>query len=230
MRDISNVSIDLEFTDTPKEWRAKGLHKEIIEIGAVRICPNGGFESFNMLVKPKYANGVSGSVHWITGIGDEDLVSAKPLDQALQRLADWIGDGPTRMITWSNTDSYQIDTECRAKGISTVLNARWLDLQRIWPHIIGTRKRLIKLSEAADWCGIEFDHDKAHRALYDAQITAELFSMAAAGECRAQRLAIDKVMKAEKEKAGCTARISDQDGAIAAFRARLLASESALCA
>ena len=53
----------------------------------------------------------------------------------------------------------------------------------------------VKLEEAANWCGIPFEANRAHRALYDAQMTAELFRMMLAGDLAAQREAMSSQVK-----------------------------------
>ena len=72
-----NVVIDLEFTRIPRKRRVAGLATEIIEIGAVKVGPDGTIlDTFSRIVKPTMATGVSGAVHWMTGIGDEGLTCA----------------------------------------------------------------------------------------------------------------------------------------------------------
>lgn len=169
-----NVILDLEFTHVPKRQRVNGLATEIIEIGAVMVAPdNSIIDEFSRMVKPTLAHNVSGAVHYMTGIGNEDIVCAKPLDTVLDDFADWIGHRKTRLVTWSDTDRRQVTRECSTKGISAELPARWLDIQRLYPRLMGIEKRLVKLGDAADWLGIANDRLSAHRALYDAQITAE---------------------------------------------------------
>ena len=60
--------------------------------------------------------------------------------------------------------------------------------QRLTDEIIEVGA--VKLEEAANWCGIPFEANRAHRALYDAQMTAELFRMMLAGDLAAQREAM----------------------------------------
>lgn len=191
-----NIALDLEFTYLPRKRRkAAGLTCEIIEVGAVKMLPDGSVVSkFSQLVKPEYAPGVSGGVHWMTGIGDEDLTCASPLDVVLHDLADWIGDGRSRMVTWSGSDRRQVELECAAKGIEAGLPGRWLDIQRLYPRVMGIDRGLVKLDVAADWCGIANDKGKAHRALYDAEMTAGLFAMMASGDCESQKAAITAAM------------------------------------
>ena len=219
-----NVVIDLEFTPVPKRLRKDGLRYEIIEVGAVKLGPDGSVVGeFSHMVKPVLSKGVSGKVHWMTGIGNEDLTCARPLDQVLDALAAWIGPGKARMVTWSGSDKAQIACECRVKGIEHHLPTRWLDIQRLYPRLMHTRKRMVALGEAADWCGIANDKASAHRALYDAKMTAELFRMMASGECAAHREALDRQMQADKNK--CSASIGAQCGGLAELLAQLQAKE-----
>ena len=112
-----NVVIDLEFTPVPKRiGRRMGLGCEIIEVGAVKLDADGTSRAeFSRMVKPTLTDGVSGTVHHMTGIGNEDLTCARPLPEVLDALAEWIGPGRTRMVTWSGSDLRQIQTECAAK-------------------------------------------------------------------------------------------------------------------
>ncbi|MBR3318782.1 MAG: exonuclease domain-containing protein [Atopobiaceae bacterium] len=222
-----NIVIDLEFTPIPKRMWQKALRNEIIEIGAVKVGADGSvLDEFSRLVKPEFASGVAGKVHWLTGIGDEDLTCARPLAEVLKEFSGWVGSGRARMVTWSPADKRQMDCECAVKGIEAGLPVRWLDIQRLYPRLMGTRKRAVALEEAANWCGIEHDRGLAHRALYDAQITAEIFRMMADGECAAQRDAIDEGLKKGPVTSVC-ASIGECCGGLADLFAALVAQEAA---
>lgn len=221
----SNVVIDLEFTPVPRSLWGIGLRNEIIEVGAVKIDGQGNVvDEFCRLVKPSLAAGVSGTVHWITGIGDEDLTCARPLDEVLEAFVGWLGDGRVRIVTWSPTDRLQVERECEAKGIRVDLPARWLDIQRLYPRLMGMSKRRVSLGDAADWCGIMHDRVAAHRALYDAKVTAELFQMMAAGECAAQRSAISEQL--HEGASSCASSIGERCGGLAELYAALAAREA----
>lgn len=113
----SNVVLDLEFTPAGHAGRAQRLTDEIIEVGAVKVSPEGRVVGeFSQLVKPTLTKGVGGFVHHLTGIGDEDLIQARPLEDVLPAFAAWVGPG-ARMITWSPTDRLQFTHECAAKGL-----------------------------------------------------------------------------------------------------------------
>ena len=223
-----NVVIDLEFTPVPRRLRqGTGLAQEIIEVGAVKLSKDGTpCGEFSHMVKPTLASGVSGKVHRMTGIGDEDLTCARPLGEVLQALAAWIGPGRVRMVTWSESDLRQIREECAAKGIEHGLPGRWLDIQRLYPRLMDRgHRRKVALGEAADWLGIANDRSAAHRALYDAQVTAEIFRMMAAGECAEHRARVQAEL--EHEPAACTASIGAQCGGLAELLAQLRTQEAA---
>lgn len=206
-----NIVLDLEFTSIPEDKRAMGLADEIIEIGAVKCLPTGEVvDEFDRLVKPQLTPRISRVVRRITGISNEDLVFAKPLTQVLDEFREWIGSERCRIVTWSPCDRKQITLECEYKGIEPNLPTRWLDIQRLYPRLMGTRKRLVALGEAADWCGIANEKSKAHRALYDAQMTAEIFAMMAQGACAEHRERLERELGAKSEHAHCSSTIESR--------------------
>lgn len=224
----SNVVIDLEFTPAGNAGRAYRLTDEVIEIGAVKVSPEGRVTGeFSQLVKPTLAKGVGGFVHHLTGIGDEDLVQARPLAEVLPAFLAWAGPG-ARMVTWSQTDRFQLTQECAAKGLDAgELPRRWLDIQRIYPRLIGISRRAVKLEEAVSWCGIPFEASRAHRALYDAQMTAELFRMMLAGDLAAQHEAITSQVKSPSDEKPLSSSLGGACGGLADLLASLRAQELA---
>lgn len=224
----SNVVLDLEFTPAGRAGHARRLTDEIIEIGAVKVSPEGRvIGEFSQLVKPTLAKGVGGFVHHLTGIGDEDLIQARPLEDVLPAFAAWVGPG-ARMITWSPTDRLQFTHECAAKGLDAgELPRRWLDIQRIYPRLIGISRRAVKLEEAASWCGIHFEASRAHRALYDAQMTTELFRMMLAGDLAAQHEAITSQVKSPSDEKPLSSSLGGACGGLADLLASLRTQELA---
>ena len=224
----SNVVIDLEFTPAAASGHAGSLACEIIEIGAVMVSPEGRVVGeFSQLVKPTLAKGVGGFVHHITGIGDEDLAQARTLSEVLPTFAAWAGPG-ARMVTWSGADRLQLVNECAAKDLdASTLPRRWLDIQRVYPRLMGMRRRAVKLEEAASWCGIPFEATRAHRALYDAQITAELFRMMLAGDLAAQHKAIASQVKSPSDEKPLSSSLGGACSGLADLLASLKAQEVA---
>ena len=184
-----NIVLDLEFTATrSEEAHALGLYNEVIEIGAVKLdSAYNELGRISVMVKPQFVSGVSGFVHALTGISDSELVSAPVLGDALAQLSSWIGEGRSRVVTWSEADLSQLRTECAAKGIEfDSLPTRWMDIQRLYPRITDGGKRKIALGVAAEQCGIEVERNRAHRALYDADVTAQVLRSMASGDCAVQ--------------------------------------------
>ncbi|MDO4539009.1 MAG: 3'-5' exonuclease [Coriobacteriales bacterium] len=229
---LCNVVIDLEFTPVPTKACAGGLRNEIVEVGAVKLAPDGSIVAeFSHIVRPTIGRGVSGRVHKLTGIGDEDVLCARPLPEVLEALSAWIGPGRVRMVTWSGHDLKQIKSECEAKGIDVQLPNRWLDIQSLYPRLVGLpHRRKVALGEAADWCGIPNNKKEAHRALYDAKMTARIFAMMAAGEFSAHKERMRTVIATPEEKAPCASTIADRCSGLAALLAGLVASEAASAA
>ena len=192
-----NIVIDLEFNLTDKEIRKRGLRQEIVEIGAVRLDASGRVvDEFSCFVRPEYAGGIHPSIAELTGIRDCDVADAAALPEALAALCEWIGPGRTRMVEWSKSDRDQIERECAFKGIEAPAQmSRWLDLQVVCPKLMAVGNgRLMKLGTALEWYGVECDASRAHRALYDAQVTAELMRQVITGEFREQKARLDVCM------------------------------------
>ena len=225
-----NVVIDLEFTPVPRDLHMGGLQHEIIEVGAVKLASDNTIcGTFSHMVRPEFAHCVSGTVRRITGISDADLACARPISEVLEALASWIGPGRARMVTWSECDLKQIRTECAAKGINHRLPGRWLDIQRLYPRLVGLgKRRKVALGEAADWCGIDNDKAFAHRALYDARMTAEIFCAMASGEFQEHRARLDEELRCEKRP--CSTSIGSQCDGLAALLAELKGQEGARAA
>ena len=224
-----NVVIDLEFTPVPRQYWRQGLRHEIIEVGAVKLDPSGVVAGeFSHMVRPTLAPSVAGEVFRLTGIGNRDVACARPIGAVLQALSAWIGPERVRMVTWSKSDLRQIREECAAKGIDVPLPSRWMDIQRLYTHLMGlSRGRMVALSDAAEWFGITTDHTSAHRALYDAQITAEVFRMMATGECAQHRARVQEELRHALREPPCKASIAERCGGLADLLASLKAQEAA---
>ena len=86
--------------------------------------------------------------------------------------------------------------------------------------------RLMKLSAALEWYGVDCDESRAHRALYDAQVTAELMRQVITGEFREQRARLDVCMPRRKTMGrALTVTVGAASAGLEALRQSLLASE-----
>ena len=222
-----NVVIDLEFTPVPKSLRGNtDLTQEIIEVGAVKIAPDGSVVgTFSHMVRPVLAHGVSGKVRNITGIVNNDIACARSLPEVLESMAAWIGPGRARMVTWSEWDKKQITTECAAKGIECALPARWMDIQRLYSYFMDLGHKRVGLGDAADWLGIDNSKELAQRALYDAQMTAEIFRMMAAGDLAEHRARVRREIGHGSRVETCSASIASRCAGLAELMAALAREE-----
>lgn len=228
-----NIVIDFEFTPLPKGKRINGLKSEIIEIGAVRIDDKGNtIDSFQCLVKPEFSDYVAKRIICLTGITNRIISDALSFEQALTNLAFWVSDEPrTRFVAWSDNDKRQLKNECRVKEIDIPSNfRRWMDLQTVFPYLMkikGGRKRL-SLEDVAKIIGITVDSSEEHRALYDATITAELFSMLLTGEYEEHKSIVQSVMKSEKDTSiPLSTSIGSMNSVLSGLYDRMVAQEAA---
>lgn len=211
-----HIILDFEMNPVLKKYAEvrKHLHREIIEIGATKVSPDGRvLDTFSCFVKPKFSSDVAEYITKLTGIKTTDIYNAVSFSEAIQSFSKWIGHGKTRIYSWSNSDLIQLKSECAFKQVPFPTNmSRWMDFQIIYPRIMEIKqyKRLMSLREAAEWYGISFDQKGAHRALYDAKITTELVITVLTGEYISQRECLKKVIhRDEKEKQETRLSLSD---------------------
>ena len=183
--------IVLDFEMNPTDGNAIGLNSEIIEIGAVKLDRElRVVDRFRCYVKPRYSYQVTPYISRLTGIHPTKAMSAESFELSIEKLSEWIGASKgVRIYSWSDTDLRQLRDECRYKGVPFPANMRrWLDLQKVFPRFmkISDDRRRIALKEAARYADITVDSGKAHDALYDSEITAELLIFILSGRYREQ--------------------------------------------
>jgi len=183
------IVLDFEFAPVPKQRQRRGLHNEIIEVGAIELDYHGNvMGEFSQFVQTEFTEGVAFPVRELTGISTVDTAMADPLYTVIKRLSDWIGRYSAQIVCWSGTDRRQLLTECQAKHIDlAAFPSDWADLQAFYTSImdVGSHGR-VSLGDAATWSGIEFDESTghAHSALADARVTAKLLKQMMDGDYR----------------------------------------------
>lgn len=192
----------------------KRLASELIEIGAVKL--NDKYEKqeeFEILIRPALNTKVEGNITRLTGITMEDLEGAKSFAEALQSFAEWIGNEPARIYSWSRSDLQQLQSECSFKEVAFPPALEdWQDFQAMFPKITEINlQRQLSLESAAEMAGINFEKGKAHRALYDARITSEMVQLVLTGRYLEQMAKVRDVIKPEVEHS--TFSLGDKFGA-----------------
>lgn len=206
MEKARRIVIDLEMNPVSKGLKTvrANLSREIIEIGASMIDEQDKIvDEFHCFVKPDFNTCIVPFITNLTGISYRDVVSAVSLEKALDQLERWIGyDCETLVYSWSSADLQQMTKECEYKGIHMPLNmAHWIDFQSEYYKAmdLDSTCRQLSLHKAAEQFGIIMDEQKAHSALYDAKITAELLIPILNGDYREQREYLRKTTEAELE-------------------------------
>lgn len=200
---VHHVVLDFEMNPVLGENQdvRAALCEEIIEIGAAKLDASGQVvDRFSRMIRPQYSSEISAAITSLTGICTEDVSCAETFDIVIEKFSQWIGGEKTRIYSWSENDLLQLERECGYKGIALPSNMnKWMDLQAVYPRImrLSNRRSKVALSVAAGENGIVFDEKKAHRALYDAEKTAELLTLVLNGEYKKRIEKMRSVMKSE---------------------------------
>lgn len=201
-----HIVLDFEMNPVQKQYKEirNSLSREIIEIGAFRIDESGHIcDSFSCLVNPQYSQEVNPFVSRLTGIRTSDIRTGLSFSEAVTYFSDWIGKESTRIYGWSSSDLIQFRVECLYKGVAFPEKMkRWVDFQRLYPHFMGLQNKKPSLHEAAEWYGLPFSCKKAHRALYDAEITSKLLIPVLTGEYQNQAQVLARVVHERQDTHG----------------------------
>ena len=172
---INYIALDLEAIAVNRGF------DEIIEIGAVRIRtvedrPGTEEDSFSLLVRPCFHDGIPKKVTKITGITNEDMVSAESFDSAFEKFKKWAGKDPT-FVAWGMQDQAWVRRNCRAFSIPHEwLTENYIDMQRLYRTYMRHARELPSLESALQNENITMGQTKAHRALPDAVACARIFN------------------------------------------------------
>lgn len=157
------IVLDFETTGLSPDYGGRA-----IEIGAVQIEDNRITQSFQSLMNPGVP--VSAFIQSFTGINNRMLVDAPPNETVMRQFAKFLGEKPL-VAHNASFDKQFLESEFRYVGVqySNPVACSMLVARRLYPHAANH-----KLGTLVDYCGIE--HDGAlHRALADAQVTAQLW-------------------------------------------------------
>jgi inhibitor of KinA sporulation pathway (predicted exonuclease) len=172
------VVLDLEMCRVPRGAKCENFQapRELIQIGAVLLDEQYKVvDTFMTFVKPQYG-WVDDYIRRLTGIQPSSLIEAPSTEQALKMFANWLPEDAV-LVTWSESDVYQIDDEMYFKGIELPELDEYLDTyidcQQIFSEKMNADK-IYKLSEALALTGADCTKGE-HDALEDARNTASLF-------------------------------------------------------
>ena len=172
------VVYDLEMCRVPRGEKrdAFGSRQELIQIGAVLLSEEYEItDSFMTFANPRFGE-LDDFIKKLTGIKESDLVGAPSTEEALDSFLAWIPEDSI-MVSWSDSDTYQLYNEIDGKGIDSPrledLLEEAIDCQYEFAERIHST-RSYGLAEALSITGIDCD-ERVHDALSDARNTALLF-------------------------------------------------------
>ena len=176
------VVVDLEWNGSYSK-KAHGYFNEIIEIGAVKMDENWQVvDEFSEQIRPVVSKKLSTIVTDLTHISAEELEDGTTFAKMMRRFAAWIGNEPTAILTWSNTDLLVLMENCRFfYGKQEIPFPRhYMDFQAY------AQKRMeivdgqqLGLAKAGELLGIPEDELSLHRALDDSRLTARVLQKVA---------------------------------------------------
>ena len=173
------VVYDLEMCRVPRGEKRElfGARQELIQIGAVLLDDTyAQVDTFMTFVAPRFGE-LDEFIQKLTGITPQDLADAPSTEEALESFLAWIPDDAV-LVSWSQSDPYQIYNEFDGKGIEMPRLEEMLedsiDCQYEFEEKLHA-SRTYGLTEALSITGIDCD-ENIHDALADARNTALLFT------------------------------------------------------
>lgn len=225
-----HIVLDLEMNPVSEfcYCTCNGLKTETIEIGVIKINArtNQIVDEFSCVVRPQFNHRIEPQITRLTGISTSEVKSTNTFVAALSNFVDWIGHDTAQIYSWSPSDYSQLKKECFAKHIEfpdALLD--WIDFQAEYPKYLGySHNRCFSLKDAANLIGSTIIPSRAHRALYDAQVTAKLVLFALTEEYKHYASRISDIM--DRTNSTMTYSIGDACGSkLAALLARMNANE-----
>ncbi len=172
--------LDLEMCMVKGSAKKKmhGMTQEIIQIGAVLLNKeNHIVDEFSTYVKPEFGK-LNDFISELTGITEDKLEEASCLRTALMKFVQWIGDRAVTVLSWSDSDYYQLIREMRVKKIKhhkiQDLLDEWLDFQKSFDDMLGLHRQYA-LEDAMEISYIR-PIGRMHDGLSDAYNTARLLA------------------------------------------------------
>jgi DNA polymerase III epsilon subunit family exonuclease len=166
LKERTFVAFDLETTGLNNN-PAMGKMDKIIEIGAVKIVNGELKERFSSFIACDER--LSNEIIELTGIHDEDLIGAPPVDQVLADFYKFV-DGAL-LVGHNVTFDYRFVHYYGEKN-GYMFEHKQLDTCLLAQELLRGELPNYKLNSVADYYGFTFNH---HRAFDDACVTAKIF-------------------------------------------------------
>ena len=173
------VVIDLEMCKVPRSMRRQYSKKmEIIQIGAVLLDETFQIvDQFDAYVYPEFGC-LDTYIHQLTGISSENLKEAPLLSEVITRFMSWLPEKDIQMVSWSETDKYQLKNELAEKKIELEemekLFETWIDCQKLFGEKLEA-ERCYSLKDALRIVKMSIKNVRRYSSIYDSKYIKMLF-------------------------------------------------------
>ncbi|NLC54808.1 MAG: PolC-type DNA polymerase III [Erysipelothrix sp.] len=158
------IVFDLETTGLSTQY------DKIIEFGAVRIKNNTIIDKLQMFINPKQE--LSQQIMNLTKINQSEVNQALTIDKEIQKILNFFGDLPIVAHNASFDIGFMekaMEESNLGKLSNTIIDTMLLS------RAINPQRRYHSLGSVARFYNISYDNFVAHRADYDAEVTAYVF-------------------------------------------------------
>ena len=174
------VVLDVEMCRVHSKTTDYKYKNEIIQIGAIMMTEDYELmEKFSAYVRPRYGK-IDHFIAKLTGITERTIKDSPDIEEALQKMLQWIGKREAVFYSWSSTDYYQIRNEIREKcrendcWESLLDPKNWIDYQETLGKRLASG-RCLKLSDALEIAEVDVK-GHLHNGLDDAYNTARMIA------------------------------------------------------
>lgn len=169
-RSRSVTGLPCDYTVFDLETTGISIYKcEIIEIGALRVRGDEVTESFSAFVKPKKP--IPEEITRLTGITDEAVLSAEPIDLVMPQFLDFVGGDTVLGHNMTAFDASIVSRICSELDLPAFENPP-ADTLKLSKNLLPDLESH-SLAALADYFGIS--PDNAHRALDDCRTTYSVY-------------------------------------------------------
>lgn len=185
------IVLDLEWNGAYCK-KAHGYFNEIIEIGAVKVSQDMQItDRLDLYIRPSVSRKLTKLVTELTGITDQEVKDGCSFPDAVAQLQRFVGQEPSAVLTWSNTDLTVLMENCRYYFDSDVIPfvQAYADLQAYAQErlSLGTAQQ-VALGKFAELLGLDASNASLHHAIDDSLLTAQILQRVFDNEALAKHI------------------------------------------
>lgn len=201
---MNYIVLDLEWNQSAKGKKYKNpkLPFEIIQVGAVKLNPNGNvMDMFEGLVRPVVYPKLHSAVKEILPFTEADLKHGKPFREVFQEFLEFCGEDYI-FCTWGSQDLWQLQQNIKYHKLENPFPELQLyyDIQKLFAIREGEKDHMRTVEYAVDQFGLSKEL-AFHSAANDARYVTMLFQRMLEEKDLMERVSVDYYLPADnKEK------------------------------